>query len=244
MRYLIALVILVAFNSIGFTQIDSLNQIDNKGLKQGVWKKNYDNDKVRYRGEFKNDSPIGTFIYYTYNGKLSHKVDHTGSISNTTFYHLNGKLMGTGQYINQKREGEWKYYDNKQILSKKENYIKDKLQGKSSIYYVNGRPSKVMTYVDGLIQGEVKEYFATGGLKFTGKYIDGNPDSLVTYYHPSSNRRIEGKYQDAVKHGKWTYYDELGKIKAHEFYNLGIVTKHILIENGKAVEQSIGFDEK
>ncbi|GAH37310.1 unnamed protein product, partial [marine sediment metagenome] len=36
-----------------------LNQVDKNGLKQGYWKKYYDNGNIKYEGYFKNDKPTG-----------------------------------------------------------------------------------------------------------------------------------------------------------------------------------------
>ena len=48
----------------------NLNQIDNNGQKQGLWKKSYENGNLRYKGQFNNDIPIGIFYYYYKSGEL------------------------------------------------------------------------------------------------------------------------------------------------------------------------------
>ena len=48
----------------------SINEVDSKGRKQGVWKKPYGNGYFMYEGEFKDDQPVGTFKRYYEDGVL------------------------------------------------------------------------------------------------------------------------------------------------------------------------------
>ena len=42
-----------------------INKVDEKGKKQGVWEKTYPRSKVlHYKGQFKDDKPVGTFQYF------------------------------------------------------------------------------------------------------------------------------------------------------------------------------------
>ena len=51
--------------------IAQVNQVDAKGLKQGLWHKNYPGTTIyMYEGNFKDDKPVGTFIYRYESGKV------------------------------------------------------------------------------------------------------------------------------------------------------------------------------
>jgi hypothetical protein len=41
------------------------NKFDANGKRTGVWKKFYDNGKIRYSGVFKNGKEIGSFKFYS-----------------------------------------------------------------------------------------------------------------------------------------------------------------------------------
>ena len=47
-----------------------INLLNSNGKKQGVWKKTYENGKIRYTGTFNNDVPVGIFYYYYKSGEL------------------------------------------------------------------------------------------------------------------------------------------------------------------------------
>ena len=55
MRFLISIFLVFSFS----VNAQNLNQIDNNGQKQGLWKKSYENGNLRYKGQFNNDIPIG-----------------------------------------------------------------------------------------------------------------------------------------------------------------------------------------
>ena len=55
------------------------------------------------------------------------------------YFHQNGKLKMVGEFLNGKREGEWKaYFDNEQLQS--EGIFKDgKREGIAKVYFPNGK---------------------------------------------------------------------------------------------------------
>ena len=60
MKKILFFLLLIPFLSLSQT----INEVDTKGLKQGVWKKMHTNGNLRYSGQFKNDNPSGIFLYY------------------------------------------------------------------------------------------------------------------------------------------------------------------------------------
>jgi hypothetical protein len=56
----------VGFLFFGFVSMAQLNQTDAKGRKQGEWAKTYPKSRVyQYKGQFKDDKPIGTLPIIT-----------------------------------------------------------------------------------------------------------------------------------------------------------------------------------
>ena len=47
-----------------FAFSQSINNVDAKGYKQGIWTKTHDNGSVRYQGQFRDNIPYGIFNYY------------------------------------------------------------------------------------------------------------------------------------------------------------------------------------
>ena len=59
----------ILFLGISYAQV---NQLDAKGLKQGLWYKNFPGTKIHmYEGTFKDDKPVGIFKYHYESGRLS-----------------------------------------------------------------------------------------------------------------------------------------------------------------------------
>ena len=56
--------LLILFNVSLFAQND-VNKTDDMGRRQGKWIDYHQNGQIRYTGEFKNNEPIGEFIYYS-----------------------------------------------------------------------------------------------------------------------------------------------------------------------------------
>jgi len=49
------------------------NIIDNNNLKQGEWHKMYQNGSLKYKGQFKDGIPYGTFLHYYNTGQVHYK---------------------------------------------------------------------------------------------------------------------------------------------------------------------------
>ncbi|HOK52659.1 MAG TPA: hypothetical protein PLF75_12280, partial [Bacteroidales bacterium] len=54
------------------------NQTDARGWKQGYWRAYYDNGKLRYRGYFKDNQPLGEFRRYYESGGIMAVQNFTG----------------------------------------------------------------------------------------------------------------------------------------------------------------------
>jgi antitoxin component YwqK of YwqJK toxin-antitoxin module len=89
-----------------------VNQEDSNGKKQGKWVKYFDNNRVKYEGQFHLGTPYGKFTYYFKNGgvKAVSEFSDDGVDANNITYYENGNLMAEGKFVNQKKDGSWKYY--------------------------------------------------------------------------------------------------------------------------------------
>jgi antitoxin component YwqK of YwqJK toxin-antitoxin module len=79
---------------------DTANRSDEKGLKQGYWKKFDEGGLLKYEGRFIDDKPVGEFVYYypdeTVKARSTFFDDGKGSFT-TTFHHT-GTKMTEGYY--------------------------------------------------------------------------------------------------------------------------------------------------
>jgi len=209
-----------------------VNQTDANGKKQGKWQKLYPKNSTvyEYKGQFKDDKPVGIFTYYYPSSKVKAVITHeekTGR-SVAVMYHETGVVFARGIYRNQMKDSIWDYYGPSGRQSMKETYTKNKLNGKSIIYYVPENPenkslvpAKVTNYVNGVLEGEVIEYFDTGVIKNKGKYVAGKLEGLYTMNHPDGTKMILERYRAGVRHGWCATYDQKGAEAGKKYFYHG-----------------------
>lgn len=212
-----------------FSQV---NQVDSKGRKQGKWEKTYPNSIVfQYRGEFKDDKPVGKFTYYYESAKvkaiIEHNVGEPGR-SVAYFYHEAGTVMSHGIYRNMKKDSVWINYAPSGRLSTVETFKNDKLNGVTKVYFIPEDPddrsqivASIKTFKDGVLDGEYKEYFLNGKVKMKGKYVDNKQDGAWEEFHVGGQRAATYRYSMGKKHGYQIAYDEMGKRLGEVFYYYG-----------------------
>ena len=208
------------------------NLTDSKGRKQGAWSKVYPGTKVyQYKGQFKDDKPVGTFTYYYESTKVKAIVKHgeTTDRSEAFYYHENGKLMSYGIFRSQKKDSIWLNFGPSGRLSNSETYQKDLLNGKKTVYYVPEDPndktqvvSAVMYYTDGKLNGDYAEYFPNGAVKEKGKYDMDRKVGIWERYHVTGKKMVQERYKLGLRNG-WCYaYNEGGTEIGKKFYWEGV----------------------
>lgn len=229
MKRLLALLILMGMTAGAFAQ--PVNQKDAKGRKQGKWEKKYPKSNAyEYKGEFKDDKPVGTFTYYYPSSKVKAVIVHNVATGRSvaTMYHESGVLFAKGIYKNQLKDSIWDYYGPSARQSMKETYKSNKLNGFTTIYYVpedvankSLLPAKVSSYVNGILEGDEVEFFETGTVKSKGKYVAGKRDGLYFINHPNGKPMVMERYKKGVRHGWCSAYDGNGKEIGKKYYYYG-----------------------
>ncbi|MFN5147592.1 MAG: toxin-antitoxin system YwqK family antitoxin [Flavobacteriia bacterium] len=208
------------------------NVTDSKGKKQGVWSKVYQGSKVyQYKGQFKDDKPIGTFTYYYESSKVKAIIKHSETTvrSEAFYYHENGKLMSYGIFNSQKKDSIWLNFGPSGRLSNSETYKNDQLNGKKTVYFVPEDPnekaqviSAVFYYTDGKLNGDYTEYFPNGAVMEKGKYELNRKIGIWERYHASGKKMMQERYRNGLRHG-WCYaYNEAGTEIGKKFYWEGV----------------------
>lgn len=225
---MLLLVVLLFF---GFVSMAQLNQTDTKGRKQGEWAKTYPKSRVyQYKGQFKDDKPIGTFTYYYESGKVKAVIKHdTGSARSVAYYyHENGNAMSHGIFRNMKKDSIWLNFLPSGRLSTTETYKNDLLDGKKTVYYVPENiedksriPATIYNYVQGKLHGETIDYFDIGGVKMKGQYENDKKVGVWEYYHLNGKKMMIERYKGGVRHGWHFAYDEAGKETGKKYYYYG-----------------------
>ncbi len=89
-----------------FAQKD-LNQMDADGKRHGVWKKYYNNDRVRYVGKFDHGKEVGVFKFYSASNSdfpvIVKEYNNDNDLANVSFYTPSGALESKGKMKGKER---------------------------------------------------------------------------------------------------------------------------------------------
>ena len=175
---------------------------------------------------------------------------------------MNGKLLFTGEYLNNKMwngkvyddnddncyelkngNGYIKEYNENGILKYEGEYLNGKRNGKGKEYYCEDKLIYVGEYLNGKRNGKGKEYYFDGILRFDGEYLNNkrwngkgyNDNHKVTYELKNGNGIMKeyNRKDILVKEGEYLNGELNGKVKI--YYN-GKLYKEIEYLNGKKME--------
>ncbi|NND76693.1 MAG: hypothetical protein HKN39_00730 [Flavobacteriales bacterium] len=157
-------------------------------------------------------------------------------------YHANGKLKMEGNFIDDLRNGLFKYYDEKGNLTGIEKYDQDKVdeEAEESVvldikneYSKDGKVISSGGYKDGKKHGTHRNYDEDGRIvsgtlfDFGTKKAEGLVDKNGTYqgewklFYPTGELRAEGDYKDGKKVKDWKYYHKDGTLEQKGKYTKG-----------------------
>ena len=111
-------------------------------------------------------------------------------------------LIFEGKYINGKRNGKVKEYNDNGNLRFEGEYLNGELVGKGKGYYNNGNLHYEGQYLNGKRNGKWKEYYDNGKLEFIGEYLNGKRNGKAKEYYKNGNLKFEGEYLKGKKMAK------------------------------------------
>lgn len=216
---------------VAFLTFSQVNQTDAQGRKQGVWEKKYPSSiAYEYKGQFKNDQPVGTFTYFYPSNKVKIVVKHDEKTkrSEAYMYYETGNLMSFGIYKNQKKDSVWTKFGPSKRISARETFKNDVLEGKTIVYYVpedladkSVKIAKESFYKNGKLEGEAIEYFQNGVIKAKSNYLNGLRHGQFLTNHPNGKPMLEEHYKYNYKNGFFRAFDEEGKETGRMYYKMG-----------------------
>lgn len=213
------------------TSYTQVNQKDSKGRKQGVWQKNYPKSNAfEYKGQFKDDKPVGTFYYYYPSTKVKAIIKHDANSTRSAcvMYQESGVILAQGIYRNQLKDSVWMNYGPSGRLSYKETFKNGKLNGMKTIYYVPEEIADKRTlvartemYLNDVLNGEVIEYFESGVIKSKSKYENGKIVGIMVINHPNGKPMVQERYKYGNRHGWCIGYDVNGVETGRKYFKFG-----------------------
>ncbi|MCX6332841.1 MAG: toxin-antitoxin system YwqK family antitoxin [Bacteroidia bacterium] len=246
---LISIALLLAFASVatGQTQ-DDINKTDQQRRKQGHWIRKYANGTVMYDGTFRNDKPVGEFKRFNSDNSLKSILNYSidSKEADATIYYPNGFILSKGKYVDQLKEGTWKFYSpeiNGSILNQ-EMYTKNLRNGLSLKFYPDSTPAEKIYYLNGIKNGEWTQYYSNGKIYLKAFYINGVLDGKFESWYDNGSRQYSGAYKNNLRDGKWQIYSEEGILKYEITYVRGITKDKQLDEESSRffdmIEKNMG----
>ena len=197
---------------LSFCCLSAQNVTDKKGMKQGVWKKTYENGNLMYEGTFKNDKPVGEFRRYYETGALKIvQIYESGDRSKVTIYDTDGKTITVeGSYKGKEKDAEWTYYvDGKVSLI--EVYNNGKKNGVSKIYSKEGVLIEEIPYVNDKKEGVHRRYLQDGTKYSEATFKNGVEHGSYKLYEGHEFTVMEGVFKNGKRDGDWILRDDAGK---------------------------------
>jgi len=207
-------IIFILFNALTFLAQEKVNQFNESGERNGVWKKYYSNERIRYVGQFKNGKEVGVFKFYSVKSSTfptAIKVfSRDSNIADVQFFTEKGVIESEGKMEGKKRIGLWTYYfpDGKTIISE-ENYENGLLNGESKTFYKDGKVTELSHFKNGKLDGNVKRYASNGTLIDDLNYKEGKLHGYAKYYNIEGKLIYAGEYENDLKVGKWEYNSDV-----------------------------------
>ncbi|MCC5918953.1 MAG: toxin-antitoxin system YwqK family antitoxin [Cryomorphaceae bacterium] len=208
--------------------IAQLNRIDDKGRKQGAWKKYHKDGKiVRYEGQFKDDIPVGTFRYYFPTGKLftENVFRGTTGVCYSVQYTNKGEVIAEGLYKKGEKDSVWTFYDRHFNVISREEYKMGVLHGRKITYYEDGKVLESVHYENGEKNGPFTQYYENGKVHIKGTYANDQMHGEVRIFTFHGKKMAVGNYANGLKHENWIYFNDDGRPERKEIYRHGKLIK-------------------
>ncbi len=187
----------------------------------------FDNGQVKFLRSYKDGEAEGIHKEFSIEGKIiDAKVYEEGVLTAEGIldtlgrkqgiwkeFYPDGKTQSQGEYLNNKRVGEWVFFHPNEKVEQKGKYDKKgKAQGVWKWFYETGNVLREENYRDNLVDGPMTEYSDSGKVISKGDFIDGQKEG--PWMLELQGYREEGSYKGGMRDGEWKhYYTENGKLR-------------------------------
>ena len=195
---------------------DSLvNYSDINGLKQGVWKKTYENGAIEYEAYFVNNKPVGDFKRYDKKGDMVAYLiyDTITDFARAKFYYKSGRVMSEGNYLGHNKDSIWNYYNDNGIKYLEESYKNGVKDGVFRLYTKERVLLEETYWKDGKKSGSWKKFYASGELMWESNLVNGLLEGEAKSYYKNGKIYREGAFKNDLMDGTWFKYGKTGKVE-------------------------------
>lgn len=185
----------------------------------GLHYRTYQNGFPYYAGIFQGGKPKANSDFYYFDfekeGRVTtvhHFGDNSREVMAENFFPT-GKIKSEGQYVDQKKEGPWRFYDAEGWTKAIEEFHLDSLHGESKLFYPSGKQLRQTVYDNGTAEGEYVEWYEDGRIKKKGNYLHGALHGKYVQNFPGGNKEVQGQYVNGLMDGIWIIFLDDGNIE-------------------------------
>ena len=220
-------------------QQDSVNKLDAKGLKHGVWVERYGNGNKKSETIYVRGEKRGLEKNYREDGKPVSEIMYAGERNKQENPKPRSIFLPPEEkeYVIVGHEKKYSYDKNGNLeeISFFKNGVKDST---SRLYYPTGELKAEGPFKYGKAHGNVKSYYKDGKLLSDCHYKLGKKDSVQTYYYSNGQISYVGLVMNGKREGTHVYMHENGKLWQEIVFKNDmpweVLTNYD--SNGKAVE--------
>lgn len=177
-----------------------------EGKKHGKWTTYFLlENQIHTEKQFVQDSLTGKYTKYFENGR----VNISGEFLNNKkegdwkwFDKQGGKDM-EGQFVKDQQSGNWIYYYPSGKVRTKGSFLEGKKTGKWEFFYKNGRKHKEGTYKNDEKNGEWTVWFENKKMLHKGNFTNGKENGFWESWYENGEKKDAGTYKNGVFHGEW-----------------------------------------
>ncbi|MEO1480826.1 MAG: hypothetical protein AAFU77_01890 [Myxococcota bacterium] len=171
------------------------------GKQEGLARTWYASGQLESETRFVDDEMEGlSKSFYADGKKRSEEFRENGS-GTVKEWHPNGKLLMTGQYENDRRVGEWTYFNSEGVALHRNDLGKTG-DGEYAGYDPQGQLAEKGMMKGGLRSG-AWDFFAAGKKVRTVTYARDREDGATTFYFPDGKVRETGTFRGGKRQGEW-----------------------------------------
>ena len=172
--------------------------------KEGNGKKIYENGNY-YIGTFLNDLRDGKGILYYQDNKIKYEGDFVRDKfeGNGKYYYENGEYY-VGSWLNSLKHGKGILYNKDNKIKYEGDFVKDKFEGNGKYYYESGN-YYIGAWLKGFRHGKGIIYYKDNKIKYEGDFVKNRFEGNGTYYYENGEYYV-GTFVNSLKHNKGILY--------------------------------------
>lgn len=184
-------------------------------------------DAIRIEGNNnRSDTILDGNIRYFFNGKLLHEGNYVDNRKNGnwTFYFPDGTIHSKGYFLNDLKKGVWEYYE-KSKLKEKMHYSDGKLDSTCIWFNEKGTAQKIANYKNDVLHGNFYSMNENGATEMECAYNNGLLNGDFRFFYPSGQIKEESHYVNGILNGACKVFYADGTVMADVAFEMGHIKK-------------------